>query len=83
MYVRKSAEMECYPKTKHTLVMMATSWMGMDVHPSARLNQAGNVKARMILEVYAQKYVETESGWEKSFVMTGIILMATDAIRHA
>jgi hypothetical protein len=43
IYARKSAEMECYPKTKHTRVMMATSWMGMDVHPIARLSQAGHV----------------------------------------
>jgi hypothetical protein len=38
MYVKKSAEMECYLKTKHISVMMATSWIRMDAHPSARLN---------------------------------------------
>jgi hypothetical protein len=37
----------------------------------------------MILEVCAQKYAETVNGLGKSFVMTGILLMAMDAIRHA
>ena len=82
-FVRKSAEMDCFPKTQNTLVMMAISWMVMDVHQGARLNQAGTVRAQMTLEVFAQKYAEMINGWGKSFVMTGMLLMGMDAIRHA
>jgi hypothetical protein len=83
IYARKSVETDCYPKTQHTRVMMATSLMGMDVHQGARLNQAGIVRAQMTLEVYAQKYAETVYGWGKSFAMTVMLLMGMDAIRHA
>ena len=73
IYARKSAETDCYPKTQHSRVMMATSWMVMDVHLGVRLNQAGTVRAQMTLELYAQKYAEMAFGWGKSYVMMGML----------
>ena len=55
----------------------------MDVHLGARSNQAGNVKTQMTLEVYAQRYAETASGWGKFFVMTEMRLMGMDVTRPA